>query len=73
MTVTLLNRIGSERLPAASGKTMEVRSPATGALVANAPLSGVADIDKAVAAARKAFQDWRAKPAPLRGEVLLRA
>ena len=73
MTVTLSNRIGSERLPAASGKTMEVRSPATAALVATAPLSGVADIDKAVATARRAFQDWRARPAPLRGEVLLKA
>lgn len=73
MTATLLNRIGRERLPAGSGATFEVRSPANSALVATAPRSDAADVERAVAVARAAFLEWRAVPAPLRGEVLLRA
>jgi acyl-CoA reductase-like NAD-dependent aldehyde dehydrogenase len=41
--------------------------------VAEAPLSGRADVDLAVAAARAAFSDWRLMPAPRRGEILFRA
>jgi acyl-CoA reductase-like NAD-dependent aldehyde dehydrogenase len=41
--------------------------------VAEAPLSGRADVDLAVAAAGAAFPDWRLMPAPRRGEILFRA
>src|SRR5262245_55810675 len=73
MSHELKNRIGRERAPAVSNSTFEIRSPSDGALVAQAPRSAAADVDRAVGAARSAFTAWRATPAPLRGEVLLRA
>src|SRR5690606_22087448 len=36
------------------------------------PLSGVEDVNRAVAAARRGFTKWRATPAPARGDVLRR-
>jgi len=41
--------------------------------IAEAPLSGRADVDRAVSAARAAFREWRLMPAPRRGEILFRA
>jgi aldehyde dehydrogenase (NAD+) len=41
--------------------------------VAEAALSGRADVDRAVAAARAAFAQWCLMPAPRRGEILFRA
>jgi malonate-semialdehyde dehydrogenase (acetylating)/methylmalonate-semialdehyde dehydrogenase len=40
-------------------ETLESHNPATGALLARVPLSGGADVDAAVAAARAAFPAWR--------------
>ena len=42
--------------------TFEVVNPATGAAFATAPDAGAAELDHAVAAARKAFPGWRAIP-----------
>src|SRR5207248_2396951 len=36
------------------------------------PKSGAEDVDRAVAAARAAFDEWRLVPAPRRGEMLFR-
>lgn len=46
---------------AASGKTFEVRDPSSDQVIARAALGERADIDRAVAAARRAFEsgDWR--------------
>ena len=52
-------------VPAASGKTFEVRDPSSDAVIAHCALGDAADIDRAVAAARRAFEDgdWpRMKP-----------
>src|SRR6187551_249994 len=49
--------IGGERVDAAGGQTFEVINPATGKVVATAPLGGREDVDRAVAAAQKAFED----------------
>jgi acyl-CoA reductase-like NAD-dependent aldehyde dehydrogenase len=49
--------IGGERVDAADGQTFDVIDPATGELLAKAPLGGPEDVDRAVAAARKAFDD----------------
>ena len=52
-------------VPAASGKTFEVRDPSSAAVIAHCALGDAADIDRAVAAARHAFEDgeWsRMKP-----------
>jgi alpha-ketoglutaric semialdehyde dehydrogenase len=53
-------------------ETFESRSPATGDLIGTFPRSTAEDIDRAVAVAREAFEDWRLVPAPRRGEILFR-
>jgi acyl-CoA reductase-like NAD-dependent aldehyde dehydrogenase len=49
--------IGGESVDAAEGKTFDVVNPANGQVMATAPLGGRADVDRAVAAARAAFDD----------------
>ncbi len=52
--------IGGQWVAAASGKTFETRNPATGDLLAVVPEGDREDIDRAVAAARAAFDGpWR--------------
>ena len=70
---TFNNLIDGEWRPAKSGETFERRNPATGALVATFAKSDAADVNAAVAAAKRAFETWRLYPAPKRGEVLFRA
>ncbi|MEZ4812254.1 MAG: aldehyde dehydrogenase family protein [Caldisericia bacterium] len=55
-----------------SGKTFENRDPANGELIATATLSTKNDVNEAVAAAKEAFQKWKALPAPARGDILIR-
>jgi acyl-CoA reductase-like NAD-dependent aldehyde dehydrogenase len=52
---TVRNFIDGEWTLAASGETIDSVDPATGDLVAVAPASGVADLDLAIAAARRTF------------------
>ncbi len=66
------NFIGGEWLDAASGETFESLSPADGEVLGTFPRSGAADVDRAVEAAKAAFEEWRLVPAPERGLVLLR-
>src|SRR5438128_747991 len=65
--------IEGDRAKAASGKTYEVRNPATGEVVDEVPAGGAADVDKAAQAASKAFATWSKLPANKRAEVLHRA
>jgi len=51
--------IGGERLEAADGRTFETLDPATGRPIAEVPQAGAADVDRAVAFAREAFEDGR--------------
>lgn len=69
----LRNFIGGEAVDAEGG-TEEVVNPATGETIAEAPLSTKADVDRAVAAARKAFEDgsWSTIPPNERARALLR-
>ena len=70
---TFQNYIGGEWVDAQSGETFESRNPARQSdLVGRFPLSGRADVDAAVQAAREAFETWRLVPAPKRGEILKR-
>jgi betaine-aldehyde dehydrogenase len=65
--------IGGESVDAADGQTFEVVNPATGAVIATAPLGGPADVDRAVEAARRAFDDrkgWANWAAGKRGRSL---
>jgi len=66
------NLIAGERSDAASGDTFESSSPADGELIGVYPRSGAEDVDRAVAAATEAFEEWRLVPAPKRGELLFR-
>jgi acyl-CoA reductase-like NAD-dependent aldehyde dehydrogenase len=71
-TKTFQNFIGGEWVDAVSGETFESTSPATGELIGIFPKSGADDVDRAVEAAKSAYEDWRLVPAPARGEVLYR-
>src|SRR4051812_40065813 len=52
--------------------TFESRSPATGDLIGTFPRGTAEDVQRAVAAAKAAYEDWRLVPAPRRGEILFR-
>src|ERR1700693_3165104 len=68
------NFIGGEWVPARAGKTFGNRHPADqDDLVGLYPESGGADVEAAVAAAKKAFPGWRDTPAPRRAEILYAA
>ncbi|MGH2926018.1 MAG: gamma-aminobutyraldehyde dehydrogenase [Solirubrobacterales bacterium] len=59
----LENFIDGETVRSAEGATEEVINPATGEAFARAPVSSAEDVDRAVSAARRAFDGWsRATP-----------
>ena len=65
--------IGGEQVDAADGQTFEVVNPATGEVIANVPLGGPEDVNRAVAAAQRAFDDpkgWASWSAAKRGRTL---
>ncbi|KAJ0178889.1 hypothetical protein K1T71_005664 [Dendrolimus kikuchii] len=65
--------IDNEWVDAKSGKTFETRSPADGSVIATVAEGGKADIDLAVAAAKRAFHrksEWRLMDASERGAIL---
>ena len=72
ITKTFQNFIGGEWVDAASGDTFDSTSPADGELIGTFPRSGADDVERAVAAAKEAYEDWRLVPAPKRGEILFR-
>ncbi|HEX2496466.1 MAG TPA: aldehyde dehydrogenase family protein, partial [Gaiellaceae bacterium] len=47
-------------------------SPANGETIGTFPRSAEEDVNRAVAAAKDAFEEWRLVPAPRRGEILFR-
>jgi alpha-ketoglutaric semialdehyde dehydrogenase len=69
---TFQNYIGGEWVDAASGETFESTSPANGDTIGVFPKSGPEDVDRAVQAAKTAYEEWRLVPAPKRGEILFR-
>jgi betaine-aldehyde dehydrogenase len=65
--------IDGEWVDARSGRTFEVMNPATGDPMATAPDGAAEDVDRAVKAARRAFDEgWRDVTAQERGRVLFR-
>jgi len=62
--------IGGEWSDAASGETMEVVNPATGAVIAEVPKCGAEDVDRAVAAGKKALESWLDATPKERSELL---
>ena len=66
----LANFIDGERLPAA-GETEAILNPATGEELARAPVSSTAEVDRAVRAARGAFDGWSQATPAQRSQALL--
>src|ERR671934_2487439 len=69
-TKTFQNFIAGEWADAASGETFESVSPADGETLGTFPKSSAEDVDRAVAAAKAAYEEWRLVPAPERGNIL---
>ncbi len=68
----LANLIGGAWAAPAAGRRGTVVNPATGKPLAEAPLSGAEEVDRAVAAAARAFPEWRRTPAGDRVQPLFR-
>jgi betaine-aldehyde dehydrogenase len=66
------NFIDGEHRAAADGSEEPILNPATGEQIATAPLSGERDVDAAVNAAGRAFQEWAETPPGERALALLR-
>src|SRR5689334_14908752 len=67
------NFIGGSWVPPIGGEYFENRNPADfDDAVGRFPLSGAADVERAVESARNGFEIWRRTPAPARGDVLRR-
>ena len=64
--------IGGEWVDAASGKTFDTVNPATGEVLTQVAEGDAADVDRAVAAARRAFDEgkWSGMDARKRGKLL---
>jgi betaine-aldehyde dehydrogenase len=69
---TLQNFIDSAAVDPIEGQTEPVLNPATGEVIAHAPLSTAADVDRAVSAARSAFGGWAATTPGDRADALLK-
>jgi malonate-semialdehyde dehydrogenase (acetylating)/methylmalonate-semialdehyde dehydrogenase len=61
-TRTMKNYVGGQWVDAEAADTLDVANPASGEILAQVPLSGPTDVDRAVRAAREAFPGWRATP-----------
>src|SRR5688572_768638 len=68
----LKNYVGGRWEAASAARTTPVRNPATGEIIAEAPLSGTADVAKAVKAAADALPAWRRTPPGDRIQPLFR-
>ena len=62
--------IGGGWEEAADGRTFESINPANGEHLGDVPLAGEADVDRAVAAAKRAFADWGGLPIKERAQAL---
>jgi acyl-CoA reductase-like NAD-dependent aldehyde dehydrogenase len=65
-------RIGGQPVEAASGETLPIVGPATGEILTTTPAGGPEDVDRAVRAARRAFEDgpWPRMERSQRAKVL---
>jgi betaine-aldehyde dehydrogenase len=69
---TLQNFIDGEFVDPAEGQTEPILNPATGEVIAHAPLSTAVDVDRAVSAARGAFEEWANATPGERASALLK-
>src|ERR1043165_6104875 len=71
-TVRALMLINGKSVESSDGRVIDIESPATRAVVATVPRGSEADVDTAVHAAAKAFEEWKRVPPKDRGRMLLR-
>jgi acyl-CoA reductase-like NAD-dependent aldehyde dehydrogenase len=64
--------IGGQWVESASGARLTVENPAKKKTIAEVPRGNAADVDRAVAAATKAYAEWRKVPPRERGKALLK-
>ena len=65
--------IGGEWTPGAGREAQEIVNPATGKVIAHVPKGTAEDVDRAVSAARKAFDDdWSDTTPRMRSEMMLK-
>src|SRR5215216_1329288 len=69
---TLRNYYGGSWEAAAATKSLEDRDPVSGEVAALVPLSGPAEVDAAVTAARAAQAAWREVPPQRRARAIMR-
>lgn len=69
---TLKNYIGGEWVEASTDKVQQVFNPATEEVLAHVPISTQEDVDRAVRAAKEAFQSWKDVPVPKRARILFK-
>jgi betaine-aldehyde dehydrogenase len=69
---TLQNFSGGEFVDSVDGQTEPILNPATGEVIAQAPLSTPADVDRAVKAAGAAFDGWASTTPGERASALLK-
>jgi betaine-aldehyde dehydrogenase len=69
---TLHNFIDGAAAKPADGRYADLIDPSTGEVFASAPVSGAADVDRAMQAAAKAFETWRETTPSERQRALLR-
>jgi betaine-aldehyde dehydrogenase len=72
VTRTLRNFVDGEHVDPLEGHSEPILNPATGEQIATAPLSDAADVDRAVRAARRAFDGWANATPGERSTALLR-
>ena len=72
--LAFMNLIDGKPVDALSGARIDVACPSDGKVFASIPASGAADVDKAMSAARRAFEEgaWPKMPAVERGRLLVR-
>lgn len=70
MTLQTKLYIGGQFVDALDGATLDVINPFDGSVITSVAEAKAADVDRAVAAATRAFPAWRATPAMQRGRLL---
>jgi malonate-semialdehyde dehydrogenase (acetylating)/methylmalonate-semialdehyde dehydrogenase len=68
----LKNYIGGKWVKSTSGKTLDVKNPATQKTIAKVPMSSPDEVNAAVAAAKEAFPEWRRTPPLVRARYLFK-
>lgn len=65
--------IANEWVDAQDGQSLEVRNPATGKVIGTVAKAGIADLDRALAAAASGFKVWRDMSVYERADIMRRA